>query len=163
MEIQIIIRGVESQINHLLAETNLFGILVKEGQIVVSTDGDNPEMMDAIWTLSYESVHLMHIIASHGIEETKGKYMTQEALLAYELNPEGEKLTGKNLSARQGGVKRLTGRRGLPDIIRTITVKGEKRYYLTQEAIPSLEQNLILHDEEYRGWLDEKGFSYPQE
>jgi hypothetical protein len=163
MEVQISIRGTESQINHLLAETNLFEILVKKGQIVVNTDGDNPEMIDAIWALSYETVHLAHIIATYGNEDTKGKYMTREALLAHKLNSKGVKFASeRNLSARVGGAKKLTGRLGLPDILRSkVLSSGEKRYYLTLEALPSFEQVLVLYDERYRDWLEDKGFSYP--
>ncbi len=160
MEIQIRVRGTENQIKNLLAENKLLEVLVKEGKISTDTQGDNPEMLGAIWDLSWDTIHLAHIILMHGTEDTKGRYMTSDDLLAYELGPKGKKFKSeRNLSARVGGAKLVSQRHNLPEILRIKWLSGEKRYYLTQEALPSLEQ--IVHEEEYREDLEDKGFFFP--
>ena len=119
-------------------------------------------MIEALWELSWETLHLAHIIFVHGTENAKGRYMSKDDLLSYQLNSKGKTLEEGNLSARVGGAKKKAQSYKLPDFLRIKTlVSGEKRYYLTHEAVPSLEQVINLHDRPLREWYEDKGFFYP--
>jgi hypothetical protein len=102
----------------------------------------------------------------HGTENTKGRYMTKKDLLDYKLTRDGDKFDGDRvLSARVGGAKKVSLRLDAPEImkIKTALSSGEKRYYLTPEAIPALEQLVEMYNEDYREHLDGHDFFYPGE
>lgn len=166
MELEIRIRGTESQLKTFLAENKFLEAIVKAGKISMDADGDNPKMFDALWDLSWETIQLAHIIFVHGTENSRGRYMEIDDLLAYKLNSQGQSFENdRTPSARVGGAKRVMLRHGLPEVlkIKYISSSDEKRYYLTTEAIPVLEQFIQAYDEEYREYLEENGFFYPGE
>jgi hypothetical protein len=165
MEMEIRIRGTESQINRLLAENKFFEALVKSAKISTDTNGDNPQMLNALWDMAWETIHLAHIIFARGTENSKGRYMAKDELLSYELNSKGDKIGEHSLSARVGGAKKVTIRYGVPAIMKINELSsGEKLYYVTNEAIPVLEQFFEQYDEDYRrDYFEKKSYFYPGE
>jgi hypothetical protein len=166
MEIEIRIRGSESEIGNFMAENRFLEPLLKAGKISteISKGWVNPKMFDAIYELSWWTIHFAHIILIHGHEDNMGRYVTKDELLGYKLNSDGEKFeSDRNPSARVGGAKRVSHRCNLPEILKIKRVSGEKRYYLTPEAMPSLEQVINTYNNYYREFLEGEGYFYPGE
>lgn len=169
---EIIIKGTENQIikflNNLVSKENAQGILeifAAEGIIKSSNSHDDPDIYRLLEELSWPTVHLAHIICVHGHErEDRGKFMTLPELTNYALNEDGDTLEANQIRSRVGGANKVAGRISSPLIftVRRSSKTKVKRYYLTSEALRTLEQYLDNCDGEYRKWLEDMEYSYPE-
>lgn len=169
MEIAITIKGTTQQVGNLLGDSEFFKKIIDSGQITSDQNGDNSGLLEVFDDVYWDTILLAHLIFVHGKhKEGIGIYLTQEELLEeYSLDEDGKIFfkSDQALTAKLDGAKKISQRYGMPEILKTRIVLNddEKRYYLTEPAIPVLQQYIELNNDAYREWLDGKGYSYPGE
>lgn len=121
---------------------------------------DEPLVENWFDSASWKTVYLAHVIITKSDDPTdqrdsNGAFLTVGQLIELGF-PERE------ISSRVGGSRRICKRLKIKDIMffRTVT---EKRCYIANSAISTIEQILLDYEGEYRDFLKEEGLSYPEE
>lgn len=167
---EITIKGTQDQlrsfIKGLFSGDNgdeIMARLVEAGMIKTETRPDDESIYEVFEEVSWETLHLAHLIFLDGVEDSKGRYLTFTELDTIKINKK-EKMTERGMSSRVGGAKKVSKRLGLKEPVLDIkkVPGGEKRYYLSAIALSTFEQFLTDWEDEYRKWLDEKNYFYPK-
>lgn len=169
---KITISGTQEQVTDfvkaLLSKkdaSSIFNKMIDEELLETEYEADDPAIYEVFEDIAWPTFHLAHIIYEHHTLKKidLGLGMTVEELLDHEIDDDETTLSKRELSSRLGGAKKVTKRLGTPDvfIIRRGKKRGEKRYYLSEEVIPTFEQYLQDQDENYREYLEENDYFYP--
>ncbi|ALC15259.1 hypothetical protein DSOUD_0467 [Desulfuromonas soudanensis] len=167
---EIVIKGTHGQVatffKELCSGGNSSEILIRLAEAgILSTleERDDDAIYQVFEGVGWETFQLAHLLFLHGKDDAKGRFLTLEQLEAIPLG-NSNALLERSISARVGGAKKVCKRLGLKDFILDIKMmpKGEKRYYLSSDAISTFEQFLADVNEDYKEWLEEMKYQYPK-
>jgi hypothetical protein len=121
---------------------------------------DDQGVYNALVGLAWDTVYLMHLIIENAGTQSKdyGVYLTQEQIENFDI-------VERSASSRVGGATRVCKRLKIDDILflRKRKSNGEKRYYVSSGAIPTLRQYLEVNAVEYAEFLEENELGMPGE
>jgi hypothetical protein len=138
-----------------------FKQLVESGLVEKEVSIDDEEIYKVLNEVSWESIWLAELIMEHGTDEgqidSQGIYLTPKQI--QEIGGIDERAA----SARVGGFKKVGSRLEVEtDILFIKFKKGEKRYYLYDEAISTLKQFIENSEEDYREHLEDNEIPDPR-
>lgn len=158
---KIVISGTNEELAQFLCLAALdekFKVLVQENALEKKEAIDDPNLAEFFDRISWETFYLWHLIYVKGHSkqtDSSGTYLTVNQLMK-------NKIEERSASARVGGAKKVSKDLGFEEIMFIKWRRDEKRYYIRQEAVPSLLQFLEIHKNVYMEFLDDNDLRWPK-